>query len=152
METNNSQNGEPLFNRIDQVGVVVKDVDERVRNYETIFGEGAFVIVEGEGQATLADGRGIMIKGKLAFVQLGPVQVELIEIKDGPSIHVDFLKTHGEGIHHVAKYVEDFDKELQKFRERGIRVLQQGSGMRRYAYLDTKPFILELIEGQPMNK
>ncbi|MBI4830427.1 MAG: VOC family protein, partial [Candidatus Lindowbacteria bacterium] len=89
-----------IFNRIDQVGIVVRDVDECVRSYEKIFGEGAFVTVEGEEPATLADGREVAIKGKLAFAQLGPVQIELIEIKEGPSIHVDFLRTNGEGIHH----------------------------------------------------
>jgi methylmalonyl-CoA/ethylmalonyl-CoA epimerase len=138
-----------LFDRIDQVGVVVHSVDECVRTYEKIFGQGAFVVVEGEGQATLADGREVVIKGKLAFAQLGPVQIELIEIKEGPSVHVDFLKKNGEGIHHLAEYVSDFDEAVERFRKVGIKVLQLGSGMRRYAYMDTKPFILELIEGQP---
>lgn len=141
-----AQTGDPLFGRIDQVGVVVRSVDETIRNYEPIFGKDAFVVVEGEAPATLGDGREIMIKGKLAFLQLGEVQLELIEIKDGPSVHVDFLERCGEGIHHVGVYVPDFDKRLEEFRTRGIGILQQGQGARRYAYMDTKPVILEFIE------
>lgn len=135
-----------LFDHVDQIGVVVRDVDECVRNYEKIFGKDSFVVVEGEEPSVLGDGREIMIKGKLAFAQLGSVQLELIEIKEGPSIHVDFLETNGEGIHHIGAYVSDFDNEIEKFRQKGITVLQEGKGMRRYAYLDTEPVILELIE------
>ena len=143
-----NQPHESLFERVDQIGVVVHDVDECVRNYEKIFGKESFVTIEGEEPAVLADGREVMIKGKLAFAQLGPVQLELIEIKSGPSIHVDFLEKNGEGIHHIGVYISDFDERLEKFRKEGIAVLQQGKGMRRYAYLDTKPVMLELIENE----
>ena len=135
-----------LFDRVDQVGIVVRNVDESIKYYEQIFGKDAFVVIEGEAPATLADGREVMITGKLAFAHLGPLQIELIEIKKGPSVHVDFLETNGEGIHHIAMNVTDFDERLERFKQKGIGVLQQGQGMRRYAYLDTKPLILELIE------
>jgi hypothetical protein len=90
----------PLVGAINQIGIVVRDVDECVKNYEKFFGEGSFTVMEGEASATLADGREVNIKGKLAFAQLGPVQVELIEIKEGPSI-TPISEEHGE-VHHVA--------------------------------------------------
>jgi methylmalonyl-CoA/ethylmalonyl-CoA epimerase len=148
MEQRENQPNDSLFNRVDQIGVVVRDVDKSVEYYETFFGKDTFVVVEGEEPAVLADGREIRIKGKLAFAQLGPTQLELIEIKDGPSIHVEFLESQGEGIHHIAVYVSGFDKQIERFREKGVAVLQQGQGMRRYAYMDTKPVILELIENE----
>ena len=137
-----------LFGRVDQVGIVVRDVDASVKEYEKFFGEGSFFTIEGEQPALLGDGREIMIKGKLAFAQLGDVQVELIQILEGPSIHVDFLEQNGEGIHHVAVYTSNFDKDLEGYKEKGVGVLQQGTGVRRYAYMDTRPFILELIEAE----
>jgi catechol 2,3-dioxygenase-like lactoylglutathione lyase family enzyme len=140
--------GDSLFERVDQIGVVVRDLDECVRTYEKVLGENAFVTVEGEEPAVLAGKREVIIRGKLAFAQLGSVQLELIEIKDGPSIHLDFLEKNGEGIHHVGILVSDFDARLKEFRDRGIDILQQGKGMRRYAYLDTKPIMLELIEAE----
>ena len=118
-----AQTNDSLFGRIDQVGIVVRSVDETIRNYEPIFGKDVFVTVEGEAPATLGDGREVMIKGKLGFLQLGEVQLELIEIKDGPSIHVDFLERYGEGIHHVAMYVTDFDEKLEEFQKKGIGIL-----------------------------
>jgi len=146
MEQADTQSNDRLFTNIEQVGIVVHDVDECISEYEKIFGKDSFVVAEGEGTATLAAGRDVTIKGKLAFCQLGPVQLELIQILDGESCHVDFLNESGEGIHHVATYVSDLDKEIERFRERGIGVLQSGQGLRRYAYVDTKPIILELIE------
>jgi len=146
MKQAEAQKNNSLFDRIDQVGVVVRSVDDTIRNYEPIFGKDAFVVVEGEAPATLGDGREVMIKGKLGFLQLGEVQLELIEIKNGPSVHVDFLERCGEGIHHVGVYVTDFDDKVEAFQKKGIKILQQGQGARRYAYMDTKPVILELIE------
>lgn len=138
--------GEILFPGVDQIGIVVRDVEATVRAYEAFFGEGAFSVVEGEAPAILQDGREVHIKGRLAFTNLGPLQIELIQILEGESVHVDYLEKHGEGIHHLGRYTSAFDKDLEQFRKLGISVLQQGHGMRRYAYLDTKPFVLELIE------
>ena len=146
MEQGNSTAGDRLFSEVTQVGIVVKDVDDAIGNLEKVLGKDSFVVVEGEGQATLADGRDVTITGKLAFCQLGPVQLELIQILEGESCHLDFLEKNGDGIHHIATEVSDLDKEIERFRERGIGVLQRGQGLRRYAYVDTKPIILELIE------
>jgi methylmalonyl-CoA/ethylmalonyl-CoA epimerase len=134
------------FTSVDQIGVVVRSVDATARAFGVFLGEDAFSVVEGEAPAILADGREINIHGKLAFAHLGPIQIELIEIIEGESVHVEFLKKNGEGIHHLGRYTGAFDRDIEKFRKLGVRVLQQGKGMRRYAYLDTKPFVLELIE------
>jgi len=135
-----------LFPGVDQIGIVVHDVEAIARAYEAFFGEGAFNIIEGEAPAVLGDGRKINIRGRLAFAHLGPLQIELIQILEGESVHVEYLERFGEGIHHLGRYTSTFDDDLEKFRKLGINVLQQGQGMRRYAYLDTKPFVLELIE------
>lgn len=146
MEQESSKSDDRLFENVTQVGIVVHDVDECISKYEEIFGKDSFVVMEGEGEATLADGRNVTIHGKLAFCQLGPIQFELIQIKDGESCHVDYLKENGEGIHHIATEVADLDKEIERFRKKGIGVLQRGQGLRRYAYMDMKPVVLELIE------
>jgi len=134
------------FPSVDQIGIVVRDVEATARAYEPFLGKDAFNIIEGEAPATLADGREIMIKGRLGFAHLGPLQIELIQILEGDSVHVEYLERNGEGIHHLGRFTSTFDEDLRKFRELGVGILQQGHGMRRYAYLDTKPFILELIE------
>jgi 4-hydroxyphenylpyruvate dioxygenase-like putative hemolysin len=135
-----------VFGRVDQIGIVVRDAEKAAKHYEQFMGTGAFSFMEGEGIAIVGDGGEVTIKGKLGFAQLGGVQIELIQILDGPSIHVDFLEERGEGIHHIGIFTSDIDGDIAKFKEKGINVLQEGIGMMRYAYMDTKPFILELID------
>ncbi|MBI5117796.1 VOC family protein [Candidatus Poribacteria bacterium] len=54
-----------------------------------------------------------------------------MEIREGTSLHTVFLKRHGEGIHHVAKYVENADNELAEFHEHGVKMFHRGSGTHR---------------------
>jgi catechol 2,3-dioxygenase-like lactoylglutathione lyase family enzyme len=65
--------------------------------------------------------------------------LELIEYQKGKTIHKEFLDEKGEGLHHVKVTVKDFNATLEKFKKRGIPVLQMdqpvgGGGM---AYFDT---------------
>ena len=48
---------EPLFNRIDQIGIVVYNVDKYVKYYEKFFGKDVFQIFEGESIRIFEDGR-----------------------------------------------------------------------------------------------
>ena len=52
-------------------------------------------------------------KMKVAFAKMGPIQLELMEI-EGESIHSDFLKEKGEGVHHMGFWVADLGQELVK--------------------------------------
>jgi methylmalonyl-CoA/ethylmalonyl-CoA epimerase len=135
-----------LCDHIDQIGIVVRDVDNYIGVLETIFGKGAFNILEGEAVRIFHDGKEAKIKAKVAFAQIGQVEIELIQVISGPAIHTDSLKERGEGIHHLGMYVTDFDAKLEQFKDSGIEVLHLGKGRMRYAYMDTKPFILEIIE------
>ena len=42
-----------------------------------------------------------------AMVQLGPIELELLEPLEGVSIYHDWLAEHGEGFHHMKFLVED---------------------------------------------
>ena len=51
---------------------------------------------------------------------------ELIQPLYGTTIHSEFLKEHGEGIHHVKMYYKDIPKAVKSFEEQGIYPLQSG--------------------------
>jgi 4-hydroxyphenylpyruvate dioxygenase-like putative hemolysin len=66
-------------------------------------------------------------------------------------VHLEFLRQHGEGIHHLGFRVEDFEAKLQQAKAMGFEVLQTGPFGRFYAYLDTRRqggIIFELIEAE----
>lgn len=134
---------------VGQVGVVVEDLDRVASFLESSFGLGPFRVEELEAPNVWDRGQEKHIKARLGFATMGQVELELIHIVKGDSVHLEFLREHGEGIHHLGFRVADFEAKLQQAREMGFEVLQTGPLGRFYAYLDTREkggLIFELIE------
>ena len=105
-----------------QVGIVVKSIDETVKFYTEVFGIGPFEIIEKDFPNATYYGKKAGYRGKRAFAQLGPLTLELIELVEGKTVHEDFLKEKGEGIHHLGFAVKDLKKceeEAEKTRTEG---------------------------------
>jgi glyoxalase/bleomycin resistance protein/dioxygenase superfamily protein len=83
---------------------------------------------------------------EIGFQRHGAVAFEWIHSLAGPTVYDDFLKAHGEGLHHLGLDVAEFDKAVQAWTAAGFPVAQSGTwgqigkpGSGRYAYLDTEP-------------
>lgn len=142
----------PIFKEILQVAMVVKNVDESVKKYWDIFGIGPWEIHTMDSSNThdmTVHGQPTQYAMRLAFSNLGSVQLELIEPLDDRSIYSEFLKKHGEGLHHIACSTDNFDESMSFFKGKGIGVLQEGTlkdGL-NFVYLDTNEtmsFITEI--------
>jgi methylmalonyl-CoA/ethylmalonyl-CoA epimerase len=134
---------------VGQIGVVVEDLDRAKSFLESTFGLGPFRVEELEAPNVWDRGEEKHIKARLGFAMLGQVELELIHIVEGDSVHLEFLREHGEGLHHIGFRVDDFEAKLEKAKAMGIEVLQTGPFGRFYAYLDTRQhggMIFELIE------
>lgn len=132
-----------------QIGVVVEDLDRAVSFLESSFGLGPFRVQEIEAPNVWDRGKEKRIKARLGFAMLGEVELELIHILEGDSVHLEFLRQHGEGLHHLGFRVKDFQAKLEQAKAIGFEVLQTGPFGRFYAYLDTRRhggIIFELIE------
>lgn len=86
----------------------------------------------------------------LALAFSGTSMWEIVQPVSGPSIYVDFLEQHGEGIHHVAMDCNgaDWDTRLKMFASHGYELVQSGRWMGRvpYAYFATDKDISTTIE------
>ena len=134
---------------VGQIGVVVEDIDRAIAFYQSTFGLGPFDVMEIGAPNVWDRGEEKSIKARLAFADLGGVQLELIQILEGDSFHLEFLREHGEGLHHLGFTVKDFQAKLEQAKALGFEVLQTGPLGRFYAYLDTRRcggIIVELIE------
>lgn len=129
------------FSKVDQIGIVVKDVEATVRFYEKMFGIESSPTVEFEMDSA---------KLKIGMLQLGELQIELIQVLEGESIHSKFLEERGEGLHHLGFFVKDLEKELARLEKHGIKVLEKGEAFGvKFVYLDTEKtlgVILELLQ------
>jgi hypothetical protein len=89
------------------------------------------------------------IRVSQAFVQLGDIEVELIQPLEGRNAYKDFLDETGGGIHHVLFEVSDIDPVLRDLAKSGVTVLQSGTGIRpgtRWALLDTRELLGFFVE------
>lgn len=109
---------------IGQIGVVVKDLDETVR-FLTGLGFGPFKIRTATHPAARVRGEKTSYEVRIALSQQGPVQLELIEYRWGETIQKEFLDEKGEGLHHIRCRVKDLEKTLDRFKRKGIEVLQE---------------------------
>ena len=66
-----------------QIGVVVEDLDRAVSFLESSFGLGPFRVQEAEAPNVWDRGKEKRIKARLAFAELGQVELELIHIVEG---------------------------------------------------------------------
>jgi len=138
--------------RLVQIGIVVADRDQTTRRLTSLFGIGPFRLVEWPDRAESKyyyRGAEEHIRIRQAFVQLGDVEVELIQPLEGRSGYSDFLDQTGGGIHHVLFEVNDLDPVVEELAKSGVTVLQAGTGIRpgtRWALLDTREMLGFYVE------
>lgn len=138
--------------RLVQIGIVVADRDKTTQLLSSLFGMGPFRLVEWPNRPESKYAyRGVEehIRLSQAFVQLGDVEVELIQPLEGRNAYQDFLDETGGGIHHVLFEVPDIEPVLQELAKSGVTVLQSGTGIRpgtRWALLDTRALLGFYVE------
>ncbi|HYM68655.1 MAG TPA: VOC family protein [bacterium] len=140
--------------RINQIGYVVRDLDASVRAYAHRLGVGGWQLYT-YGPSLVPEmtyrGRAQAYRMRLAFTWWGDLQLELVEPLEGPSVYEDFLRAHGEGIHHLGVFVPDFAAAVRAMEQRGYQVIQSGRGFGArgdgaYAYFDTAASLATLLE------
>lgn len=140
-----------LGNRvITQIGIVVRDIEAVSRAYADFFGVEKpqwFWTAGYEEAHTEFCGQPSQARAKLAFFDMGSVQLELIEPDENPSTWREFLDKHGEGVHHIAFVIKDMDGKIKKLEQNGMSLIQRGDyDGGRYAYIDTLEQLKVLIE------
>jgi 4-hydroxyphenylpyruvate dioxygenase-like putative hemolysin len=108
---------------VHHVGIVVKDVDQAVQYYSSVFGLGPFktqVYEMDERTNFTYRGQPAHARVKAAFAQSGPVAIELVEVLEGKTPHTEFLTDKGEGVQHVAFQVDNLIETLADLAKDGI--------------------------------
>lgn len=145
----------PILNptAVCQVALVVKDINQASEKYALLFGvpKPEYIITdEVEKARTTYRGESSPARAKLAFFDLGKIQLELIEPMGEPSTWLDGLQANGESFHHLAFMVEDTQAVVKALSEQDVPVIQQGyyeGGM--YTYVDSQEkygVVFELLQ------
>jgi methylmalonyl-CoA/ethylmalonyl-CoA epimerase len=146
---------EEKMNKLDsttviQIGIIIRDADKAASAYAELFGiPKPEVVLIADDAFAQTNYRGLpsTAKGKAAFFDLGPVQMELIEPIGAPSIWEEFLRTHGEGLHHIAIKTMDMEATRQFLASRGMETIQHGGwDGGQYSYVDCSEQLGTILE------
>jgi methylmalonyl-CoA/ethylmalonyl-CoA epimerase len=147
------------FDRVIQVGVVVRDIEGVMKRLTELFGIGPFRVVDcpppERADRQFYYGELAKFHTRQAFADLGSIELELIEPLEGRTIWSDFLAERGPGIHHIRFNVPDQEKLTAYLSGQGIGKSQEGAGIRDGSYwvnYDTEKlvgFIVEILQPAP---
>jgi len=98
-----------MFNRINHVGVVVRDLNETLELFDKLFQLKPAVVKDAmEG------------KLKVAFVPVGNDEIELLQPLDPSTPLGEALRKSGQGIHHLALSTDNIDEDVERLKKKGV--------------------------------
>jgi methylmalonyl-CoA/ethylmalonyl-CoA epimerase len=136
---------------LSHVGIAVKDTEQTVRFLSSVWNIGtpeSFDYWPTGDEMIAGDPFGV----KLTFIKFGPMTLELLEPLDDKSIWSKFIAEKGEGIHHLAFGVSNYDQLVDVLSAQGhpllVAAVFQGC---RWCYFDTSPggTVIEFREEYP---
>ena len=127
------------MNRIEHIGIAVKNILEANKIYEALLGVEPYKSerVESEGVET-------------SFFRCGESKIELLEATNPNSPIAKFVEKRGEGIHHIAFAVTDIQSEMTRLQKEGFVLLneipRQGADNKLVVFLHPKSSNGVLVE------
>ena len=115
------------FHTLHHLCIVVHDIEKAMAFYERA-GIGPWVDYPPLDQFTelkLPDERAFKAL-KIKVAHIGPIQLQLMEPREGDSPQKHFLKARGEGVFHVGFVVDDVDAAEAEGTARGLEVFMRG--------------------------
>ncbi|MGQ9599093.1 MAG: methylmalonyl-CoA epimerase [Anaerolineae bacterium] len=100
--------------KIDHVGIVVHDIQEALKAYESALGLPLKEIVTVPDQ-----------KVQVAFLPVGESNVELVQPLSDDTGIAKFLTQRGEGVHHICFEVEDIEAALARLKAHQVRLIDE---------------------------
>ena len=133
---------------IDQVGFVVKSVDDAAKRYGGMFGP--FTRMDGSVKGATYRGREEDVQLEILFGRSGDIEIEFIEWRGGHSPHREFIELGREGMHHLRYRVDDADHWIEKLATVGYEKIwyKQFSKEIVFGYLarEGDPLLIEFLQ------
>ena len=134
-----------MIEKIEHIGIAVKNLDEANKIYEQLLGTPPYKMetVDSEGVNT-------------SFFKTGESKVELLQATKDESAIAKFIAKKGEGIHHIAFAVKDIHIEIKKLKEGGYTIINEspkkGADNKLVCFVhpkNTKGVLIELCQEIP---
>ena len=106
--------------RLSHVGIVVRDMDQAMEYYSSVFGLGPFTTEVYDLKSFIFRGHNASARVKAAIAHSGSVFIELVQVLEGETVHTEFLREKGKGLQHVAFLVRNLDETLSELAKSGV--------------------------------
>ena len=131
-----------MLKKIHHIAVAVDNLDEAAKFYQDGLGLDLTGIEVVSAQKT-----------KVGFFKIGGSNIELVQPAEPDSPLDKFLKTKGQGMHHLCFEVDDIEAEIKNLLENGATMIDQkprpGAHNSRVAFIHPKSssgVLIELVE------
>ena len=126
----------PSIKGIAHVGIALNQVDRAISLFEGYFGSKLILKMAIPNQ-----------KQNSALVSVGKDTLEIMEPTDKDAVVAKFIKSRGEGIHHISLEVEGLPELIMDLEKKGATVIgKQLEGKERIAFLHPKDAFGVLFE------
>lgn len=103
-----------MSTKVDHIGIVVRDIQEALRVYETALALPLRETIEVPDQ-----------KVEVAFLPIGESTIELVQPTTDDTGIARYLEKRGEGIHHICIEVDDIKEALARLESHGVRLIDE---------------------------
>ena len=131
-----------MLKKIHHIAVAVDNLDEAAKFYQ----DGLGLDLTGAEVVSAQ-------KAKVGFFKIGGSNIELVQPSEPDSPLDKFLKTKGQGMHHVCFEVDDIEAEIKLLLEKGATMIDKeprpGAHNSRVAFIHPKSssgVLIELVE------
>jgi methylmalonyl-CoA epimerase len=131
-----------MIKKINHIAIAVDDLEGAAQFYQNILGltPSGVEIVEAQ-------------KTRVGFFKVGDSNIELVQPSAPDSPLTKFLGTRGPGMHHICLEVDDIEKEIRDYLEKGAKMVdlspRPGAHGSRVAFVHPKSargVLIELVE------
>lgn len=131
------ESGSIQLTNMAHLGIAVKDAEETVKYLSSVWNMGNPEVIDYEPLPSEMI-YGEPFKVKLVNIKFGTINIELLQPMDEKSIWAKFIEEKGEGIHHIAFGVSNYDEMVSQFKDQKLLVEAQLDG-ERWCYFETSP-------------
>jgi catechol 2,3-dioxygenase-like lactoylglutathione lyase family enzyme len=139
------------FSRLRHIGIVVRDANDAMQHLASV-GIGPFEaeVLPPKVECSLYHGKPYKAKVKGYSARIGDMHFEIHQPIEGDGPHMEFLRTKGEGFDHLGFFVDDIEKETNKFIRQGATLLRsitwEGGGS-AYFDINIDGVMIEFVQG-----
>jgi len=131
-----------MIKKINHIAIAVNNLEEAAHFYQNILGLKLSEVEIVEAQKT-----------RVGFFKIGESNIELVQPSSPDSPLTKFLETKGPGIHHICLEVDDIEREIKAYLDKGAKMADQtprpGAHNSRVAFVHPKSangVLIELVE------